>query len=772
MKRSLARPYEGQEPYIFVSYCHKDRARVMPVVERMAREGYRVWYDEGIDPGTEWPEIIARHLNGCAACVAFLSEDSLNSHNCRREINFALLKKKPLLSVVLEPVAMSLGMEMQLSATQCILRHEMPSEEAFFEKLFSARILAGSRGAPDPRITVSAQEDYAEAPATQVQRDAFSDKWFVENFEEPRLPSPPKPQPSRDHPKAPREEPAPPVEERAVKVKKRWPFVAAALCLVALVAVARIALALASEDGGEELVTFGEKTVAASEDVLRLESKNLTAGDAEKIGSLSGLKNLTLHRCTLSDEILEQIGKNSGHVTHLTLSSCTGFSDLSALAGLGRLEELTLQDCGLTNDQMEKLPLKKLRGLTKLDLSENPLFSNLSILSAASGRLTSLHVDGTAVKDLTPLARFQSLDVFSADRCRIDSLAGVEGLPIRKLSVNHNSLRDLAPLSQLEKLQSFKAESNTLSDLSPLAACEGLTELLLARNQVTDLSPLSQLEKLTTLDVSRNNVASLRGLENSLSLSSLLAADNQLTGLAGLENCTVLWKVNLNDNDIGDISLLAKSAATLKYVYLNNNSLTSLEALDGTAHLLYLSLDNNQVVSLRPLWASTALEGISAADNRLESLSGLENCEKLHYLFLPRNQISDLSALSGVGTQATGNCVIDFSSNQITSLSLPRELKYYYLALHNNPIRSYSPLAQLQEGSFLLFTYVEDQSYVALGDVFYSFTVLDCPPDRQLALSEELKKGILDRTSYATLAEADQIMQEQKNSLTFLTGSA
>ena len=104
MRRCGATPYEGSEKFIFLSYCHKDKSIVFPVAERLARDGYRVWYDEGIDPGAEWPEIIAEHLNRCSACIAFVSENSLNSHNCRREINFALLKKKPFISVVTEKV--------------------------------------------------------------------------------------------------------------------------------------------------------------------------------------------------------------------------------------------------------------------------------------------------------------------------------------------------------------------------------------------------------------------------------------------------------------------------------------------------------------------------------------------------------------------------------------------------------------------------------------------------------------------------------------------
>ena len=41
-------PYEGPEPYIFVGYSHQDSARILPILDTMMHDGYRVWYDEGI----------------------------------------------------------------------------------------------------------------------------------------------------------------------------------------------------------------------------------------------------------------------------------------------------------------------------------------------------------------------------------------------------------------------------------------------------------------------------------------------------------------------------------------------------------------------------------------------------------------------------------------------------------------------------------------------------------------------------------------------------
>jgi hypothetical protein len=181
MKRCSARPYEGQEPYIFVSYCHVDRRRVFPIIERLAQKGYRVWYDEGIDPGSEWPEVIAEHLNGCSVCVAFITENSVRSHNCRREINFALLKKKAFISVFTEKTELSPGMELQLAATQSIFRYTYDDDTEAIKVLISAAPFADCLGLPNPGIEISEpslfDEDSGQFSGTD-KRGSFSDEWF------------------------------------------------------------------------------------------------------------------------------------------------------------------------------------------------------------------------------------------------------------------------------------------------------------------------------------------------------------------------------------------------------------------------------------------------------------------------------------------------------------------------------------------------------------------------------------------------------------------
>lgn len=158
-------PYEGKEPYIFLSYCHKDAERVYPIMEQMAQHGYRIWYDDGNHPGDDWLENIAQHLNDCSICLAMISENSAASHNCRNELSFAIECQKTLLAVLLEEFPMPLGMRMQLGTIQHLKYGEYSSITSMLEKLYEARALAECKAS-------SADGLLRDAPCEQKQKKA------------------------------------------------------------------------------------------------------------------------------------------------------------------------------------------------------------------------------------------------------------------------------------------------------------------------------------------------------------------------------------------------------------------------------------------------------------------------------------------------------------------------------------------------------------------------------------------------------------------------
>lgn len=143
--------YEGNEPYIFVSYAHKDSASIFRIIEMLNKRGYRVWYDEGIEPGSEWPEYIANHLLRADVVMAFLTPRSVKSVNCRREINFALSKDKPVLTIFMEDLEVPAGMQLQLSAQQSVLYYQYDSEERFLDKVETCQYLGPCRRDDDEK---------------------------------------------------------------------------------------------------------------------------------------------------------------------------------------------------------------------------------------------------------------------------------------------------------------------------------------------------------------------------------------------------------------------------------------------------------------------------------------------------------------------------------------------------------------------------------------------------------------------------------------------
>ena len=142
----LPEVYEGSKPYLFVSYSHRDAEIVLPIMKRLNENGFRLWYDAGIEAATEWPKNIEDHLKGCSCVLAFLSSNSVASKYCRREINFAVSKDLSLLCIYLEDVELTDGLEIQLGIFQAMFYQRAASLDAFVNSLIKAEVLCSCGG--------------------------------------------------------------------------------------------------------------------------------------------------------------------------------------------------------------------------------------------------------------------------------------------------------------------------------------------------------------------------------------------------------------------------------------------------------------------------------------------------------------------------------------------------------------------------------------------------------------------------------------------------
>lgn len=142
MAKELFEIYDGNEPYLFISYSHADEDVVFPLIAGIQKAGYRVWMDRGIEVGTEWSDNIADHLTRCEAVIFFVSKKSVASENCLDEIATAKSKKKPAILIFIEEdVQLPPGVEMQTNRFQRMPLYRYDSVDQMVKALIEAPML-------------------------------------------------------------------------------------------------------------------------------------------------------------------------------------------------------------------------------------------------------------------------------------------------------------------------------------------------------------------------------------------------------------------------------------------------------------------------------------------------------------------------------------------------------------------------------------------------------------------------------------------------------
>ncbi|MDO4807397.1 MAG: toll/interleukin-1 receptor domain-containing protein [Coriobacteriales bacterium] len=137
----MPKVYKGDRPFVFVSYAHADSDAVLPILDALVDEGYRVWYDDGIEVGSSFPAFIADRVHDCSCLIALISSSSLASVWCKNEVSYALELGKSILPVYLEDVELPRDLELQLGTVQALFWYTYDTDEAFNQKLFCVPML-------------------------------------------------------------------------------------------------------------------------------------------------------------------------------------------------------------------------------------------------------------------------------------------------------------------------------------------------------------------------------------------------------------------------------------------------------------------------------------------------------------------------------------------------------------------------------------------------------------------------------------------------------
>ena len=138
-------PLKPDDHYTFISYCHKNMAVIKPILDRLQADGYRIWYDEGIEIGSEWAESIATSLDNADSMLAFMSREYTESSNCKDELEYAKDCDKPRLLVYIDDVQLTGGMKLRHGRLQALFYQEYEDKEQFYRKLYSTPVFANTK---------------------------------------------------------------------------------------------------------------------------------------------------------------------------------------------------------------------------------------------------------------------------------------------------------------------------------------------------------------------------------------------------------------------------------------------------------------------------------------------------------------------------------------------------------------------------------------------------------------------------------------------------
>jgi TIR domain-containing protein len=94
---------------VFVSYDRGNVKSVKTLAEELGALGHQVWFDQDLTGGHRWWDSILAQIRECGLFVFALTPESLESHACRKELDYARRLNREILPILMsEEVSVSL----------------------------------------------------------------------------------------------------------------------------------------------------------------------------------------------------------------------------------------------------------------------------------------------------------------------------------------------------------------------------------------------------------------------------------------------------------------------------------------------------------------------------------------------------------------------------------------------------------------------------------------------------------------------------------------
>lgn len=252
---------------------------------------------------------------------------------------------------------------------------------------------------------------------------------------------------------------------------------------------------------------------------------------------------------------------------------------------------------------------------------------------------------------LTPSWKTYFKERFSltaSDSADLDMLYRFVSIDSLNLSGNE-SIRSLAPLSELRDLKVIDISGTNIVDLGPISNVTFLESLNISGTPTSEIQFIKYSDRLKYLDLSNTQVDSIAELLNLKNLISLKIQKAPIVSFAVLNEFQNLEELDLLESGFNNAENI-KSLKKLKKLVLARNYLVNFSSLSELTSLTYLDLSETNLQELTPLSEMSELEILDITKTPVSDLNPIANLPKLKKISADETQITPTIADNFVRT--------------------------------------------------------------------------------------------------------------------------
>ena len=290
------------------------------------------------------------------------------------------------------------------------------------------------------------------------------------------------------------------------------------------------------------------------------------------------------------------------------------------LKWLPNLKALTIEGCCFSDFS----PLTALEELQTLTVRNTPIgYSDLSFL-ANMQKLTNLTLSGCELSTIADMSGITSLTYLDLSNNTVRNISALSGMAeLTELDLSHNALISLEDIQTLHNLQKLDVSYNFLASTAPVASLTALTELDVSSNNLMKLEGIGALTQLQHFSAAYNNLIDVNLLQTCTALRTLDVSHNTLLNIRVLADLPLLEELDFSDNEVSRLPEFKKDCA-LRIIRGEYNLLTSLDNLSGLEHLTHVYMDyNTKLSNINSLRYCAALTLVNVYGTKVTDISQL-----------------------------------------------------------------------------------------------------------------------------------------------------